>query len=509
MNSRRLAAPVLAAAGLSFVLGGLAAPGLFAQGQPVPVTKESSAVFRRVAKSTLPAVVSIQSEQRATPVAGVQPGGRGRPQFRGTLNGRPMTPEQMEQFFGGGGMPDGLRRFFEGMEDLEPEPRPNPGGAFGSGVIVRADADGAVVLTNNHVVAGADQVTVLLPDNRQFSSTEIFTDPKTDLAIVKLTGSGTADLPTADLGDSDQLEIGDWVLAMGSPFGLQGTVTAGIISAKGRPLPGTNLLYQDFLQTDASINPGNSGGPLVDLDGRVVGINTAIRSRTGTFSGVGFAVPASMIKGVVDQLVETGRVRRGYLGVRMGEPAPGVLNRLGLDGGVQVVQLTPGDTPARRAGLQAGDVITAIAGDKVAESAQVQGVVTRTTGGTELVFSVYRDGQNLEVPVTIADQPDEFGLADADMMRRTPQASEGVLLDELGVEVVGTPQGVQVRQVQPGSPADQAGIVPGTIVEQIERQDLSSPDELQNALTDQALEEGVLMKVRLPDGSTRLIVVEK
>ena len=228
-----------------------------------------------------------------------------------------------------------------------------------------------IILTNNHVVAGGGQVMVRLHDGREFKAVDIKTDPKSDLAILRIEGAGT--LPAARLGDSNKVEVGDWVLALGEPFGLEGTVTAGIVSAKGRGLGITDR--EDFLQTDAAINPGNSGGPLVNLDGEVIGINTAISTNNGGYQGVGFAIPIDLAKWVGGQLEQSGRVHRAYLGVMI-QPVTQPLAeqfKVKVNTGVLIAEVQP-DSPAAKAGLKAGDVVLQFAGRPVSNPRRVAGV---------------------------------------------------------------------------------------------------------------------------------------
>src|SRR5438309_2148302 len=267
--------------------------------------------FRDVVKKVLPAVVSVESKAKPEPR---RTGAQNNPRRR-------VVPRLDDQQ-----VPEDFRRFFEEFQRRQEDEGPSEQFlGFGSGFIV--DPKG-IVLTNNHVVDGATEVEVTLHDGRKFVSKDIKTDEKTDLAIVRLDTKG-ASLPYLELGDSSAMEIGDRVLAVGAPFGLTGTVTSGIISAKGRYGLGLNK-YEDFLQTDAAINPGNSGGPLVNLDGKVIGVNSAIKSRSGGFQGVGLAISSNMAKNVMEQLLKHGTVHRGFLGIQMQELDPDVASRLGV-----------------------------------------------------------------------------------------------------------------------------------------------------------------------------------
>lgn len=493
-----------------YVLGGVAIASLaavgvvtsvrpiHAQNQPAPVTHESSATFRKVVKKTLPAVVSIETKASATKVAD---GGQ-----------RERLQEELKRRFGGQ-LPPNFRRFFEMIPDEDGDgegfqPR-RPVVGHGSGVIIAADG---TIVTNNHVVRGADSVEVRLHDGRTFETTNIVRDPKTDLAVVRLKKEDASNLPVAELGDSNQTEIGDWVLAMGSPFGLNGSVTAGIVSAKGRPGHGLGIMYADFIQTDAAINPGNSGGPIVNLDGQVVGINTAIRSTTGTNGGVGFSIPSNMVKDIVDQLVKNGKVRRGYLGVRMADASPEVLRKLNLKEGVLVMALTPGQTPASKAGLQPTDVILEIDGFKIDSSKSLQQYVTRAEIGKKLNFKIVRSGKTITVPVQIEEQPENYGVET--LVGAEPKELEepaATSIEKLGVKVekLGREKGVTVTEVTPGSPADRAGISKGCVILQVENQDVRSAEELTKAFSAGYPKDGVLLRVRHPDGSLALLVAKE
>src|SRR5262245_8374782 len=335
---------------LSGALAGTAVTRSALQGQPAtpPAFPKELPSYRAVVKQVLPAVVSIESKTK--------PARRDQARRRQRAEIDPRIPEE-------------FRRFFEDHGDGPGRETPRLG--FGSGFLV--DPKG-VILTNNHVVDGAEEVVVQLKDGRKFVSKDVKTDPKTDLAIVRIEAK-TA-LPYLRMGDSDQMEIGDRVLAVGAPFGLVGSVTSGIVSGKGRSLR-VNM-YEDFIQTDAAINPGNSGGPLVNLEGRVIGINAAIKTRTGGFQGVGLAISSKIVGDVMQKLLKDGVVRRGYLGVQVKDVDDSRLaERLGMRQGEKGVLVTRvfDEGPAGKAGIKDGDVITSLNGQVIADGRDLQWTV--------------------------------------------------------------------------------------------------------------------------------------
>jgi len=287
-----------------------------------------------------------------------------------------------------------LRRFY-GLPDEDPQDRLS----LGSGVIVSADG---YILTNNHVVEGADQIAVALADGREARARLVGADPDTDLAVLRIQAER---LPAITFGDSDQLRAGDVVLAIGNPFGVGQTVTMGIVSATGRNRVGINT-FENFIQTDAAVNPGNSGGALVDSSGHLVGINTAIYSQTGSSAGIGFAIPAKMARSVMEQLITTGRVERGWLGVEIADVTPETAARLKLAnaGGAVVARLVRGG-PAHAAGLQPGDVVTAIDGKEIADARSVIDATGTLRPGARALLKVVRGGKVVEVAVTLGERP--------------------------------------------------------------------------------------------------------
>jgi serine protease Do len=363
-------------------------------------------------------------------------------------------------------------------------PRERREQGLGSGVVVTEDG---YILTNSHVVEGADEVKVVFPEGqREFTGKVVGADPQTDIAVIKVEGK---DLPSIAVTDSDNLQVGDVVLAVGNPFGVGQTVTMGIVSAKGRGGMGI-VDYEDFIQTDASINPGNSGGALVDAEGRLVGINTAILSGTGGNQGIGFAVPVNLIRSVMDQLVSEGKVSRGFLGVVIQPVTPDLATAFKLpgSGGALISEVTP-KSPAEEAGLKEGDVVIEFNGKKVTDSRNLRLMAAQTPPGTKATMRVIRDGKEKRFTVELAELPTE-GLARADRPGvpggRKPRGEE----DALSVEVTDLQpslrrqfnvpsqmQGAVVVNVDPNSPAASAGLQPGDVILEINREPVTTADE--------------------------------
>ena len=425
--------------------------------QPQPVTKEGSAEFRKVVRQVLPAVVSITS----------------------------VTTDSLATRF---------KKFRPDNNNSEEEMESTI--AFGSGAII--DKRG-YILTNSHVVEDAKRVTVTLQDGSEFEATDIIRDPKTDVAIIRLKPEDVAkaELPVAELGDSDKSEIGDWVLAIGSPFGLSGSVTSGIISGKGRAPNELDIMYKDFIQTDAAINPGNSGGPLVDLDGRIIGINTAIRSNTGTFGGIGFAIPSNMARRVSDQLIANGKVKRSYLGIEMKKLTKKIQTEKHVSSGVEVSNLASGETPAKKAGLLPKDVILSVDGDEIGNEDELRNLVSMTPPGQTVTMKVLRGADTIDVPVILEEQPEKFGMEKG---LSPPIEGLGIAVQELEgkLRVVGIP---------PGSAAEKAGVDIGDVIQQVEHKDVHNVEELTKVVAE--TEGDLLLRIIKSNGSPKVVVIKR
>jgi serine protease Do len=452
-----------------------------ASGAPVtPTVKGIGAGFSEIAKSITPAVVNITAARPA----------RGR-------DARDPR-EQMEEFFGFPWGPQGPRPY-------GPVPPGEPrGGGMGSGVIVSPDGH---VLTNNHVVEGAGELTVTLPDKREFRGKVVGTDPKTDLAVIKV---DARNLPYVPWGDSSKLQVGDYVLAVGNPFGLNSTVTLGIVSALGRGRMGITQ-YEDFIQTDAAINPGNSGGALVNTAGELVGINTAIISQTGGYQGVGFAVPVSMAKPIYESLVASGKVVRGYLGVGIQDLNQDLAKSFNLKGpkGALVSDVAE-DSPAEHSGIKQGDVIVWYQGTPIEEAVALQRQVTRTPVGAKASVKVVRDGREMDLTVTVGEQPGAVKVAKADQAAAHALAGIAVQgLDQRAARELGIgsrTQGVLVVNVEPDSLADRAGVMPGDVIREINKQPVKSVKDFEKITAGLKKDEGALLLINRRGASLFLSV---
>jgi serine protease Do len=497
-----LAPALIAAAALASRPGNTPDPEHPAAAAAAAHADSLSLAFRAAAKAVQPSVVLIKTQ----PTMPIQWKGRGESQGDRSLERR---------FFGEtpfGDIPE-LKRFFDQMPDMPNMPE-MPGGpeeghaGLGSGVII--DASG-VILTNNHVVAGRNDVTVRLHDGREFKATEVKTDPNSDLAVVRIEGADN--LVAAKLGDSDELEVGDWVLALGHPFGLEGTVTSGIVSAKAR---GIGMPARaDFIQTDAAINPGNSGGPLVNLKGEVVGVNTAISTRNGGNQGIGFAIPSNLAKWVSRELIENGSVSRAQLGVMIQALSPDLAEQFGVEPGQGVlVADVAADTPAAKAGVKAGDVILEYEGHAVSTPRELQAVVERSAVGEKHSLVVMRDGKQTTLEAVPHETPADAEQATEGL--QSPERQESSRFEKLGIEVenltaelarqlgVDADHGAVITDVLSGSPADRAGLEAGMVVLQANRKPVQDVAGLKTVL--ESSKGDMLLLVRSEQGSRFVIV---
>ena len=433
----------------------------------VETLRSQSKAFVSIAKKVLPSVVTITSE-RTVQVTGLPRG-----------NGL--------RFFGD----PRLERFFE-----MPERAPQQGS--GSGVIVRADG---YILTNNHVVRDADEIRVTLEDGRTFDAELVGTDPKSDVAVIRIQADN---LSAVKLGNSDRLDGGEWVLAVGNPFQLSSTVTAGIVSAVGRSNIGL-ADYEDFIQTDAAINPGNSGGALVNLDGEVVGINTAIASRSGGSQGVGFAIPINMASRIMDSLIKDGKVVRGWLGVNIQNLNENTAEIFGLDRprGALVGQVVPG-SPADDAGVRQGDVVIEIEGKPVKDVEDLQLKVVGFDPGTRVNLTVLREGKEKQISVRLGELEAESASREA---KGGPEwndrsADLGLSLEELSraarqeLELPPDVDGVLVVEVDPSKPAGRAGLQRGDVIRKVGEQEVLSVRSFRDAIADAPAGKPALLLVR-------------
>ena len=438
----------------------------------LPMAGGSGKNFVEIAKSVKPAVVNIAASRSGK--SGDSP--------HGSLE---------DPFF---------RKFFgdEFFKRDAPQREPKERGQ-GSGVIVEANG---LIITNNHVVNKADEIRVFLSDKREFKGKLIGTDAKTDIAIVKIEATG---LPTIPWADSDQLEVGEYVLAVGSPFGLTQTVTMGIVSAVGRASMGI-AEYEDFIQTDAAINPGNSGGALVNVRGELVGINTAIFSQSGGSMGIGFAVPSNLSRAVMDQLVRTGKVVRGWLGVAIQDLTPELATQFGITEtkGVLVSDVME-DSPAKKAGFERADVIVEYDGKSMDSPTHLRNAVAQTPIGKKVSVKLIRDKKSKTIEVAIVEQPKSLGQPSVEESRESVVPT-GLLSDlevhELNEELItryglkATERGVVVVRVKPGSTAEEMGVREGDVILEVNRKVVASLKSYEQAASVLAKDQAVLLLLR-------------
>lgn len=462
--------------------------------EPIPpkVTEHLEATeraFVEISKRVVPSVVNISTTKTSK-----------------GYEGNPLNPFFQDPFF---------RRFFgdEFFRDHESprespheSPRRHKEQALGSGVIVSEDG---YIVTNNHVVSGADEIKVVLSDKREFTGKVVGADPKTDIAVIKIKAG---DLPAVAWGDSDSIEVGEFVLAIGNPFGLTQTVTSGIISAKGRANVGI-ADYEDFIQTDAAINPGNSGGALVNIRGELIGINTAIFSRSGGYMGIGFAVPSNMVKSVMDSLVKVGKVTRGWLGVYIQDITPELAKqfKLNTNQGALVSDVMDG-SPAEKAGFERGDVVIQYNGKEVENTSHLRNMVAQTAVGKVMEVKVSRDGHEKVLKVTIGELPADGTKEGRSGGEDAEGIFKGVTVQNITPEyrerldIPDKVKGVIITAIESDSPAQEYGLKPGDVIMEINKKQTKNTKDFNKAAGDIKKGEGALILV-YREGMTLFITI--
>ena len=494
-------------------------PAALAKAPAVPALRPGAPAlgFADLAEKLLPAVVNISTSQTLNQRHGAAPGPGGKAQPPGA---KPNDGPEMPQFPPGSPFEEFFKDFFD-KQGKEPNAPARRATSLGSGFII--DAKKGYVVTNNHVIQDADEITVILHDDTNLKAEVVGRDTKTDIALLKVaTDHGLVAVP---FGDSDTMRVGDWVLAIGNPFGLGGTVTAGILSARARDINAGP--YDDFLQTDASINRGNSGGPMFNLSGEVIGINTAIFSPSGGSVGIGFAIPSALARSVVAQLVEFGHTKRGWLGVRIQGVTPEIAESLGLPKphGALVASVTP-NGPAAAAGILPGDVVTLFDGKEVGEMRRLPRIVADTPINKAAPVVVWRKGKPLTFQVKVGEleAAEESGLlanAGDDAAKQPAAPAPAKAFDKLGLklsavsaelrqqfELAAEAKGVVVTEVQAGSPAAEKGLRAGDLIIEVSQQEVANPADIA-ALVQKARGEGKKSVLLLVDrqGDLRFVAL--
>ena len=447
--------------------------------QSINILRQMGKAFASIAKKDSPSVVSIKANQAITQTFNYE---------------SPFDDEFFQQFFG---------RQFRGQQ-RQPQQRKFIRPVQGSGFIVSKDG---YILTNNHVVEDAEKITVTLLDGRELQAKLIGTDPSTEVAVIKIDAN---DLQYLEMADSDTLEVGEWVIAIGNPFGLAHTVTVGVVSAKGRSGLGLSA-YEDFIQTDAAINPGNSGGPLINLDGKVVGINTAIVGANINI-GIGLAIPINMARNVYDQIVQKGKVVRGFLGVTIQDITPDLADSFKLKDtkGVIIPDVSP-DSAAAKAGLKAGDVVVEFDGQPVEKAAEFQRRVAMKKPGSEVEITVMREGEKEMFTAKLEEKPSDEQLA-ANAAKEHASEKLGLTVQNLTSDLakqfgfVGQ-KGVLVTDVEEDSPAAQKGIQPGSLIQEVNRKPVESVTEFKDAVDAVGKNGKVMLRIRYEKSSTFVVLI--
>ncbi|MGH7244614.1 MAG: Do family serine endopeptidase [Phycisphaerales bacterium] len=482
--------------------------------QATSLAKSLSAAFRGAASTIGQSVVSIRIEKKSTTPASYQGGNEG-----GNGNGQeapsmpPGAEKFFEKFFGGqGGMPGN-----ENPSARPQMPRQNPGTGGGrrapimmgqgSGVIATEDGN---IVTNAHVVDGADRIVVIMSDGTEHEAKLLGADKDADLAVIKIEATGLA---AAKFGDIEEVQPGDWCVAVGNPFGLDHTVTAGIVSAKGRSGVGT-AAFEDYIQTDTPINPGNSGGPLVNLDGEVIGINTAIRSNSGGNEGIGFAIPSATVQTVMHELMTKGYVERGYLGVSIQPLTPDIAANMGAKpkSGVLIGDVVPGG-PGAGGGLQAGDIVTTVNGKAVADPGQLMSRVARLSPGASADLNVLRDGGEQHLSVKLGKRPGG-GSAQPEAKATAPESNKlGLSVQSLDkalreqFKMKDDESGLAITDVAAGSAAELAGLQPGDVILAAGGKPAGTADEFGEMAKGASAEKGLLLRIKRGE-ATRFVVIK-
>jgi len=452
------------------------------------ILNRSSKAFVNVVKKAKPAVVHIRVEKTtSSPLHGQ--GGE-------DIFNHPF----FDQFFG--------PRYRQQRPD-RPQRREHKQRGQGSGFIISKDG---FILTNNHVIEDADVIKVSLSDDREFDARLIGSDPQSDVALLKI--EDPANLPVLALGDSDALEVGEWVIAIGNPFGLSQTVTVGVVSAKGRSSVGINQ-YENFIQTDAAINPGNSGGPLINVHGEVVGINTALFSKTGGYMGIGFAIPINMARSIEDQLQKDGKVTRGWLGVVIQNVDKELAESFGLKeaGGILVSEVQK-ESPASKAGIQQGDVIIRLNKTVLKDVSDLRNRIALITPESKITLDIVRDGKEKALSVTIGEQPSDFGKGPVPAKGKDSLEDFGLILQDLTPELADKlgyeeNSGVVISDVQSGSSAAAEGLKPGYLIEEVNRYKVGNLRDLNSVLKQTPDAKRILLRIRAGDYSRYVVLAVK
>ena len=435
----------------------------------IETLRKTSKAFSGVAKKATPAVVAVQVRTKIES------------RFPGFGSGSPFDDEFFERFFG--------RRFPRQQQPRGPQYREGQA----SGFII---SDDGYVLTNYHVIREADEIAVVMSGGKKYENvTLIGSDDKADVALLKI--EDAEDLPYLELGDSDELEIGEWVVAIGNPFGLTETLTVGVVSAMGRQVGGEDV-YQDFIQTDAAINPGNSGGPLLNLDAQVVGINSAIITGDRGYMGIGLAVPVNMAKSIKEQLIKTGKIERGYIGIGMQEINPDMAEFFKLENnkGALINHIVE-DGPADKAGLKKDDVIIRVGKKDVEDTQDLRNIIGFTAPETDVDFTIIRNGKQKKITVTIGSK-EESELADTSDLGEEFGLTVRTIDEEMADEhKITEGEGVVVVEVEPDSPADRAGIGAGMVILEVNRIEVANVGEFNEAIKESAKSKKVLLLVKV------------